>query len=345
MLIIVFLLQTRIQSILYHKAHYCCIMYSWLAPLCLILTGIFTLRYTLIIDIESYTLTIDTTSYTLTIDTASYILISTIGAGMSMKKLALIQLATEVGHIDKNYAMVREAILKAAEGAPHIIVLPETWNTGFYPTADLIKEADANGDRTQEFLKELAQETHCHIVGGSVSTVKDSQVYNTTYIVNHAGEVISSYDKVHCFSPAKEDVFYAGGMGVHKFMLDDLACSSITCYDIRFPELVRMAALQHIDILFVPAQWPTSRLAHWRILNQARAIENQMFVCAINGCGAIGRATMAGHSLVIDPFGEILLELDSSPSIQYVMIDPEVIKPIREKINVFKDRRPELYKL
>lgn len=262
-----------------------------------------------------------------------------------MVKLALIQLATEIGQIDKNYTMVREAVLKASEAAPQIIVLPETWNTGFHPTPELINEADQDGLRTQEFLKDLALETHCHIVGGSVSTVKHNTVYNTTYIVSREGECISSYDKIHCFSPAKEDVYYTGGTTVHKFMLDSLACSSITCYDIRFPELVLMTALQHIDILFIPAQWPTSRLTHWRILNQARAIENQMFVCAVNGCGTIGRATMAGHSLVVNPLGEIMLELGDTPDIQYVTIDPNIITPIRQKINVFNDRRPDLYKI
>ncbi|WP_298706504.1 carbon-nitrogen family hydrolase [uncultured Veillonella sp.] len=262
-----------------------------------------------------------------------------------MTKLALIQLATDVGHMDTNYEMVADAVLRASEEGPHIIVLPETWNTGFFPSKDLIHQADYEGKCSQEFLQNLALKTNCHIVGGSVSTVKQGSVYNTTYIVDRHGHIISSYDKMHCFSPAKEDQYYTGGTAIHKFMLDHIACSSITCYDIRFPELVRMAALQNIDILFIPAQWPSARLEHWRILNQARAIENQMFVCAVNGCGKIGHAHMAGHSLLVDPFGTIQRELGNTPGIGYITIDTSSIPSIREKINVFQDRRPELYNL
>lgn len=260
-----------------------------------------------------------------------------------MKQLAIIQGDTLVGLPDYNYPAMEEAIRAAAEKSPHIIVLPETWNTGFKPDKDLPKLCDINGERTKEMLSRLAKELNVHIVGGSVSTLKDDKVYNTTYIADKNGTIVSEYDKVHGFSLAKEDVYYAGGTKIHKFQLDDLICSSITCYDLRFPEFVRTVALQNIDILFIPAQWPISRVAHWRILNQARAIENQIYVCAVNGCGHIGRAKMAGHSLVVDPFGNIQLELGETPQIGVTFIDRNIIADIRERINVYNDRKPELY--
>ena len=89
-----------------------------------------------------------------------------------------------------------------------------------------------------------------------------------------------------------------------------------------------MAALAGAQILFVPAAWPHPRLAHWQILNRARAIENQFFVVAVNSCGTCGDYRFCGHSMIIDPWGEVL-----------------VIKDIRSRINVFRDRRPELYHL
>ena len=74
--------------------------------------------------------------------------------------------------------------------------------------------------------------------------------------------------------------------------------------DIRFPELVRMVALPGNELLFVPAaQWPTMRLRHWQVLNEVRAIEIQLFVCAVNGCGTVGRVQSTGHLLVYDPWG------------------------------------------
>lgn len=260
-----------------------------------------------------------------------------------MKQLAIIQGDTLVGLPDYNYSAMEETIREAAEKNPHIIVLPETWNTGFKPTEDLPSLSDVDGQRTQEMLSRLAKELHVHIVGGSVSTLKNNKVYNTTYIADNTGTIISEYDKVHGFSPAKEDVYYEGGTKIHKFQLDGMLCSSITCYDLRFPEFVRTVALQGVDVMFIPAQWPISRVTHWKILNQARAIENQMYVCAVNGCGHIGRAKMAGHSLVIDPLGNIQLELGETPQIGVTFIDTNIIADIRKRINVFNDRKPELY--
>ena len=85
------------------------------------------------------------------------------------------------------------------------------------------------------------------------------------------------------------------------------------------------------------------RLHHWRILNQARAIENQMYFCSAIGCGYIGKLPMAGHSMVVDPWGEVVLECDEAPQTQVVTIDVDIVKDIRSKINVFRDRKPDCY--
>ena len=106
-----------------------------------------------------------------------------------------------------------------------------------------------------------------------------------------------------------------------------------------------MAALPNTELLFVPAQWPTMRLRHWQVLNEVRAIENQLFVCAVNGCGTVGRVQSTGHSAVYDPWGTNLLEMDTKESIASVEIDFAVVEDIRNKINIFRDRKPELYNL
>ena len=122
-----------------------------------------------------------------------------------------------------------------------------------------------------------------------------------------------------------------------------VALLSVTTF--RFPELVRMAALPGTELLFVPAQWPTMRLRHWQVLNEVRAIENQLFLCAVNGCGTIGRVQSTGHSAVYDPWGTNLLEMDTNEGIASIDIDLTVVEDIRNKINIFRDRKPELYNL
>ena len=115
------------------------------------------------------------------------------------------------------------------------------------------------------------------------------------------------------------------------------------CYDIRFPELARKLAINGAKMLFVPAQWPNPRLHHWRTLLMARAIENQMFVIACNRCGTSGTSTFFGHSLIIDPWGEIIAEAGEEESIIRAEIDLALVDTIRSKIPVFEDRRPQLY--
>ena len=113
--------------------------------------------------------------------------------------------------------------------------------------------------------------------------------------------------------------------------------------ELRFPELVRSMALDGMQILFVPAGWPRARIRHWRILNQARAVENQMFVVAVNRVGEEEGTLYGGHSMVVDPWGEVLAEGDGEEAVLTVEIDPTAVDRVRTTIPVFEDRRPETY--
>lgn len=258
-------------------------------------------------------------------------------------RLGIVQLATAIEQVDKNFDILAEKVRDVAKEGVDVVVLPETWNTGFITGSELHALADEAGQRAQSLLGDLAQSEQVNIFGGSVAVKEGGSIYNRTYVYNRKGELLSTYDKMHGFSPAKEEQYFTGGTDIHQFELDGVLCSSATCYDIRFPELIRKSALQGIELFFLPAQWPMLRLHHWRILNQARAIENQMYFCSVNGCGTIGKLPMAGHSMVVDPWGEVLLECDETPQIQAVTIDVDTVKDIRSKINVFRDRKPNCY--
>ena len=259
------------------------------------------------------------------------------------KRLSLIQMDVHVNEVEYNYARVQELLSQALSESPDIIILPETWNTGFHPSKDLINISDRNGERTKALLSTFAKEHNVNIVGGSVAVAKEDLVFNTSYAYNREGKLVGEYSKMHGFSPAKEDQYFASGTHTTHFELDGIPCSTVICYDIRFPELVRMAALSNTELLFVPAQWPTMRLRHWQVLNEVRAIENQLFLCAVNGCGTVGRVQSTGHSAVYDPWGTNLLEMDTREGISSVDIDLTVVEDIRNKINIFRDRKPELY--
>lgn len=259
-------------------------------------------------------------------------------------KVAAVQPALIMGGVAENYQQIERGIRKAAAGGAEIVVLPELWNTSFYPE-NVAELADTEGLRTKAFLAKLAKKYRVNIVGGSVANKKQGKLYNTTYVINKQGEAVGEYDKVHLFTPGKEDAVFTAGDRLNLFELDGVKMASIICYDLRFGEWVRMAALAGAKVLFVPAAWPAPRRHHWQILNQARAIENQLFVVAVNSCGISGEGQFAGSSLLIDPLGEVLAQAGSEAEIIAADLNLSIIDGIRNSINVFRDRRPELYHL
>ena len=241
------------------------------------------------------------------------------------EKISLIQMDVELGQVERNYEKAVQLMELALEDKPDILVLPETLNTGFFPSPDSALYASSDA--------------------GSVSVLENGCVFNRSYIFDRKGEVVASYDKIHGFSPMGETKSYTGGSSTVHFTLDGIACSMAICYDVRFCELIRTEALQGVDLFFLPAAWPLVRKEHWITLSKARAIENQMFFCAVNECGRAGSTQYGGNSMLLSPLGEELLHLGEKEQVATAEIDTDVLQGIRESINVFRDRRPELYHL
>ena len=257
-------------------------------------------------------------------------------------KISVVQMDMKLGAPEENLVHAEEMIRRAAENKPDVIVLPETWNTGFFPADHLAELSDQDGVKTKALCGDLAKELGINIVAGSVSNVKGGKVYNTAYVFDRAGSCIAEYDKIHGFSPSGEDVIYQGGNHRQTFTLDGHKCGIIICYDVRFPELTRNLALDGIEILFVPAQWPNIRTFHWVTLTTTRAIENQMFVVSCNSVGRAGNTVCGGNSRIFDPWGETIASAGISENIMTGEIDFSVIEKIRHDINVFRDRNKEL---
>lgn len=261
------------------------------------------------------------------------------------KKISLVQMDVTFGKPEDNYKRAVELMEKAMEEKPDILVLPETMNVGFFPKEGLSELSDVDGRKTKEVFGTFARDNKVNIVAGSVANKKEEYIYNTLYVFNREGHVVCEYDKVHGFTPSDEHHYFKGGDKVVIFELDGIKCSGVICYDVRFPELIRTATLQGVDLMFIPAQWPLVRKLHWVTLITARAIENQMYVCAVNACGYAGETKYGGNSLLINPWGEEICHLGTEEEIQIGEIDMDIIQGIRESINIFRDRKPECYKL
>lgn len=255
-------------------------------------------------------------------------------------KVTCLQMNMQLGCVDENFAHAAERIERAMAGAPDVLVLPETWNTGFFPKENLAALCDSDGRRVNAEIGALAAKYKVNIVAGSVSNMRNGKIYNTCMVFDREGSCIASYDKTHLFSPMGEDNYYTPGDGLCRFTLDGVSCGIVICYDIRFPELTRQLALQGLDMLFVVAQWPKERIFHLRSLTTARAIENQIFVACCNSCGGV----YGGSSAIIDPWGSTLALASEQEELLQAECDLSILKNIRTSINVFADRRPELYK-
>ena len=142
----------------------------------------------------------------------------------------------------------------------------------------------------------------------------------------------------------EHEYFTAGGR-LCRFQLDGKNCAVIICYDIRFPELSRTLALGGLDILFIVSQWPQQRIPHLTALVKARAIENQLFTVCCNSCGEMNGTVYGGASAICKPQGELLCLAGETEQIVSAECDLGILQDIRNSINVFSDRRPELYKL
>ena len=267
-----------------------------------------------------------------------------IQGGLRMR-LSVIQMDMRLGESAYNFAHAEALLRRAAAEGTDTALLPETWNTGFFPADHLPERSDRGGEAVKALCAPLARELNMNIVAGSVSDRRGGRVYNTAYVFDRQGACLAAYDKTHLFTPMGEHEHYAAGDHLTTFSLDGHKCGLLICYDLRFPELFRTLALQGVELLLLPAQWPAARRYHWETLTAARAIENQFFLAACNSCGTAGETVFGGASRILGPRGELLAAAGVGEEIVTAALDFSVLAEVRNSINVFHDRRPELYRL
>ncbi len=263
-----------------------------------------------------------------------------------MKKIrtTVIQSDLVFGDPQANLTNLLTSLQKALQEKPDIIIWPEMWNT-CYDLTRLAEIADKDGVPSIAPLKEFAAKNEVNLIAGSIADLRRGKAYNTTYVIDRLGNTVAAYSKIHLIGLMDEDRFITPGSELNLFSLDSIPCGSIICYDLRFPELVRSLAVKGAEVLFVPAQWPSIRLPHWRTLLIARAIENQMYVVSANRVGRDPKNEFPGHSMIIDPWGEIIYEAGGEEEVFTVELDTQLVRSVREKMPVFKDRVPAVYKL
>lgn len=268
-----------------------------------------------------------------------------------MTKIALFQSTTGIDPTANASALVR-AIDQAASGEAEMLFTPEMSGLLDRDTARATKNLRReDNDPVLAACREAAKRNRIWLSIGSLAVLgNEGKVANRGFVVDREGEIRARYDKIHLFDvdlPTgeswRESAVYAAGQGVVLVNGTPVGKVGLTiCYDLRFPMLFARIAEAGADIISVPAAFtvPTGR-AHWHILLRARAIEAGLFIVAAAQVGKHedGRETF-GHSLVIDPWGEVLLDMGGHAGVGFADIDLSRVSEVRARIPALKHRRP-----
>jgi len=259
-------------------------------------------------------------------------------------RVGIMQINILTGNRDANQNKVAAMLDRYYTKSEHTttIILPELWDVG-YSLSNKESLGDIDGKIAVDFLGDLARKYNVWFTGGSVLAKSGKGFPNRAQVINPKGELIASYDKVHLIGLMGDDVHFLRGNKDCRFLIDNIECGCVICYDIRFCEWIRSYALNGTEVLFISAEWPEPRKDHWRALVIARAIENQMYAVACNMTGASGELNFMGGSLIVDPWGKVIYEAGEKEELIFTLIDKDEVKKAREFLPVFKDRVPELY--
>ena len=241
---------------------------------------------------------------------------------------ACLQLEIQSGDIQANLRHFRELLDAQHLPANTLVVLPEVWASGFdYPNAAALAE------QTPLVLAELqtrAAGRRLYFAGSLLEPQPGGKPYNTLFLVGPDG-VAGAYRKQHLFRFWQEEEYLQAGPEPLPISSPFGPLAALICYDLRFPEISRSQVFAGSRLIIISAQWPSARLAHWRLLAQARAIENQAFVVACNGCGAVGEGKLAGHSLIIAPDGQILAEAEEKVACIHAPLNEADVDKLRSR--------------
>ncbi|MFJ5519046.1 carbon-nitrogen family hydrolase [Streptomyces griseoluteus] len=234
----------------------------------------------------------------------------------------------------------RAADLVRAEADADLVVLPELWTTGAFAYDTFATEAEPLQGPTHEAMARAAKDAGVWLHAGSVpERDPDGTLYNTALVFTPSGELAAAYRKIHRFGfDQGEAVLMGAGREPVTVPLPGTTVGLATCYDLRFPELFRTLTDAGAETLVVSAGWPERRRAHWTLLARARAVENQAYVLACGTAGTHAGVPQAGHSIVVDPWGEVLAEAGPDEEVLGVEFDPAKVPVTREQFPALKDR-------
>ena len=264
-----------------------------------------------------------------------------------MTKIAIVQMRAETDK-KNNLKKILRYISQAADKGSEICAFPE-FMMCYSPSSQSAKElADISEKINGEFvstISEEAKQNSIQVVGTLYEkSPKPNRVYDTSFLMDKNGKVISTYRKIHLYDALgfKESVKLYPGSSITKPVKTSVGkMGMMICYDLRFPEMSRILASSGSEVLVVPSAWVKGKMKeeHWLTINKTRAIENGCYVISPDQVGNI----YCGRSIVVDPYGKILLDMKKREGIGIVDISLDEVKQVRQRLPLLRNRRTDIY--
>ncbi|MFD7200381.1 carbon-nitrogen family hydrolase [Streptomyces sp. NPDC059893] len=256
-------------------------------------------------------------------------------------RASLIQIHVDDDESPNSRRLHAASMVRDQAGYADLVVLPELWTTGAFAYEAFAAEAEPLEGPTYEVMAKAASDAGVWLHAGTIpERDPDGPLYNTALVFSPDGELAAAYRKIHRFGFDKgEAVLMGAGEELVTVRLPETVLGVTTCYDLRFPELYRGLVDRGAETLLVSAGWPERRRAHWTLLAQARAVENQAYVLACGTAGTHAGVPQAGHSVVVDPWGQIVAEAGAGEEVLTVEFDAAGVAATRERFPALKDRR------
>jgi len=269
-------------------------------------------------------------------------------------KIGIVQMHPHLGDKEKNLSKAIEQINNAADQGANIVALPEMFLTGYNLSKignklnNLAEKKDGNSIQK---LKNLAQKRNIVIVA-PIPEIRDvsGDIYNSAIIIENDGNIIGSYAKTHLWEDEKK--YFTPGDSLPIFKTNFGKIGIMTCYDAGFPEVARSLALKGAQIIIMPSAWRIQDITLWDLNTRSRALENSLFLAAINIVGKRnGKPHFFGNSRIVNVDGEIIAEAylfdEEGLSMDDVVVVEEIdfgrIDEMRDELQYLKDRRPDIY--
>jgi omega-amidase len=249
-----------------------------------------------------------------------------------------IQLDSIWEHKAASHEKARWLIEQAKPQAGALVLLSEMFATGF--SMDVAAIHDSDSHETQTFLSQTAAEHRIYLLGGVVTKDAGGKGRNECVVYAPDGREYARYCKMQPFTLGGESAAFVAGSDVCLFEWNGFTVAPFICYDLRFPEIFRVAAARGANLITVIASWPAVRDDHWVSLLKARAIENQAYVVGVNRCGHDPKLYHSGRSRILDYSGKLLTEAGGEECAISAELNLEELSAYRRALPFLTDMRP-----